>query len=92
MAKKKMEKELESNPKVVKEANAKKNKTYVRACVQFDEEMFNTFKAIAHWERLSHRQLIDKILKKYMEEKGSSFVNKAMKSFSKHNELNEELD
>ena len=84
------EEEFYDEPKIVKEGNTKKNKPYVRACVQFDEDMFSVFKALAHWERLSHRQLIDKLLKKYIEEKGSSFVGEALKSFSEYSELNVE--
>lgn len=62
---------------------SKKQNTGIKTCLQIDENLLLKFKAVAHWERLSQRELIELLINDYLITKGEKFVDNAIKHFSK---------
>lgn len=53
----------------------------IKVCLQIEGQLLNNFKAFAHWERLSQREMIEKLIKEYTNQKGDVYLQDALKSF-----------
>jgi hypothetical protein len=80
---KKYESKEQNFPKDFKEVKVNKKKVNkgIKTCLQIDEELLSEFKAIAHWERMSQRELIEIMIQQYSKTKGENFVENAKKNY-----------
>lgn len=62
---------------------SKKQSNGIKICLQLEENLLMKFKAVAHWERLSQRELIELLMNEYLKSKGDKFVDNALKQFPK---------
>lgn len=54
----------------------------IKVCLQIEGELLNNFKALAHWERLSQREMIERLIMDYAKQKGDEYVAEALKSYN----------
>ena len=57
----------------------------IKVCLQIEGGLLNNFKALAHWERLNQREMIEKLIMEYAKQKGDAYVAEALKSYETKN-------
>lgn len=56
----------------------------IKICMNVEKSLLNQFKAIAYWERVNQRQLIESMIKEYSSTKGKDYMEAAIANYNQH--------